>query len=977
MKKIALLLTISILSLSTQISACTWYNASVVQIGDLGNDQFLITFELCQGDSDGPNSLTTGFLLDIQCATIDNLLTPSLTSTNGQTINATINGTTIEWGDIDDPNAPVFIDQNVNGGAQQCFTVDVIVTIDFNCTTASNVITYDFVAAQGAFSGQVYPPTGLNHCWNSFSQILPCTTAHSFDLSINQNTFGSWSGGPNGDSLQILDSQGNVVASYDSQTLFNLGQNGFSTTVNLYPLCFECGIFTINYYSPNIDSLGNVVQPKWIEVDFDGVTYTSSTDYQISFIFDSGIDCSIITAIDPTCPSNCDGSIEFNDSLLVAPVSYSIDGGLTTQANNLFSNLCLGTYYINVQDAGGFSLIDTVTLFASAQDVDLGPDDSLCDGATQLLDAGPNYAAYLWQDNSTNQTYNATSSGQYYVEVIDTNGCINRDTIELGIDQITAVLTNLVNESCNNALNGAATIQGILGSGNGQMTVTWTDPGGNQFATENVNQGGSSSQTGLYSGPWTVDIDDPFGCHWDTTFFIQVGSININTNLGHPQCHNTPTGSITAFSSTTGTFQFDITDLNGTSLNLPGTNTANSLIFGTYVISITDDNGCFNEITVELIDPLPLDVDINITAPPCYGDATGIAFIENVYNYQGDFDEIYFSWDPANVAGLGETLIQNQYSGEYTISLQDEIGCTYEESFIIPSPDPLIGVVEVISPTYCRTRGFQKGNGEVTVTTAGAGSSGTGNVTYLWRNLENGDESTTTTFIVNVPGLMEVTVTDDHHCTYIDTVLVDSLNPVAAFTPISDQFHGPGEFEGTEDMEVQFINESYNFSKPSYFLSDTLFKINLDTETVPNEYGDWFFSDVYNEKIKATFKGEKEYLVCYVASNFNDCVDTTCNLFIVHAFPELNIPNVFTPDAAPNNEFYFPSRGISEFDCGVYNRYGIEVFHYNSISESWDGNNFKNDKPCKDGVYFYSYLATSTNGTQFEGQGNIHLIRKK
>ena len=359
------------------------------------------------------------------------------------------------------------------------------------------------------------------------------------------------------------------------------------------------------------------------------------------------------------------------------------------------------------------------------------------------------------------------------------------------------------------------------------------------------------------------------------------------------------------------------------------------------------------------------------------GIPPGVHFIDTVFNYQGAYNSIFYAWDPnpAGANGLGVTSNLSLGAGEYVIEIVDDIGCSREFTFFITEPNPLIGVVDVVSPTYCRTAGFQKGNGEIIVTAAGLDSSGSGNVQYHWVNLENGDESDNTTFIVNVPGWMEVTLTDDNNCTYVEQVYVDSLNPIADFTFESDEFEGPSEFEGTEDMDIEIINQSLNFAKPSYVLSDTIFKINW--HTADTTHSNWFFSYDYNEKIDTTLTGEDKYLVCMVAKNFNDCRDTLCKEVIVHAFPELDVPNVFTPGAVPNNEFFFPNRGIEIFDCGVFNRYGVEVYHFNNINDQWDGNNMKNDKPCQDGVYFFSYKATSTNGTQFDGQGNVHLIRVK
>src|SRR5690554_1888607 len=65
--------------------------------------------------------------------------------------------------------------------------------------------------------------------------------------------------------------------------------------------------------------------------------------------------------------------------------------------------------------------------------VNLGNDTSFCDNNPILLDAG-NFpgATYLWNDNSTNQTLQVNTSGQYYVTVI-ANGCVGTDTINITV----------------------------------------------------------------------------------------------------------------------------------------------------------------------------------------------------------------------------------------------------------------------------------------------------------------------------------------------------------------------------------------------------------------------------------------------------------------------------------------------------------------------------------------------------------------
>lgn len=62
--------------------------------------------------------------------------------------------------------------------------------------------------------------------------------------------------------------------------------------------------------------------------------------------------------------------------------------------------------------------------------VELGNDTSVCEGQEQLLDATTINATYLWQDQSTEATYLAINSGQYYVDVTQ-NSCTSRGSILL------------------------------------------------------------------------------------------------------------------------------------------------------------------------------------------------------------------------------------------------------------------------------------------------------------------------------------------------------------------------------------------------------------------------------------------------------------------------------------------------------------------------------------------------------------------
>ena len=554
--------------------------------------------------------------------------------------------------------------------------------------------------------------------------------------------------------------------------------------------------------------------------------------------------------------------------------------------------------------------------------------------------------------------------------------CTVRDTVIVSNGSIQASLTNVIAASCANSADGAATVSNINGSSGGPYTVTWTDPNGNVHDVNTVAQNGSFTQSNLYLGNWSVNVSDGSGCDWNSNFNIQSGSISIDVAPNDPQCFGTQTGSITATTTTPGTFNFIITDANGNVVNNPGTNTANNLLAGTYTVSFSDGNGCDISEVVVLTDPEQIIASIVTVDPLCHNEITGIAYVGNITNFQGSIDSIYYSWLPIGINGLFKDSVNGLAPGAHELKVVDGMGCENAFSFSIFNPNPLKAITEVTSKTYCRTAVYQNGNGVVIGYTAGTDSSGTGSVAYEWENLVNGDISSFSTFVVKTPGLMQLTITDANGCQDVSTVYVDSLNPIADFSVASDEFLSPTIYEGTEPVKIKITNLSENFAQVGNPLSDTIFQWNLNSTNI-NEVGKWFFTYDLNEKVDTTYLGEEIYEICLVAKNYNDCVDTACADIIVHSITDLVLPNVFTPGAYPNNEFFFPNQGINTFNCTVYNRYGIPVFEFNDIEDKWDGNHYKSGKPCVEGVYFYTYAGLSTNGVKLEGNGHIELIRSK
>jgi gliding motility-associated-like protein len=97
-----------------------------------------------------------------------------------------------------------------------------------------------------------------------------------------------------------------------------------------------------------------------------------------------------------------------------------------------------GSYWVQVSDSCG-STIDTIIVnYNPIPTIDLGNDTTLCEGEILVLDATTSNATYLWQDNSTNPTFNLNQQGTYWVQILDNCGS-TKDTILINYNPLPTV----------------------------------------------------------------------------------------------------------------------------------------------------------------------------------------------------------------------------------------------------------------------------------------------------------------------------------------------------------------------------------------------------------------------------------------------------------------------------------------------------------------------------------------------------------
>jgi len=147
-----------------------------------------------------------------------------------------------------------------------------------------------------------------------------------------------------------------------------------------------------------------------------------------------------------------------------------------------------------------------------------------------------------------------------------------------------------------------------------------------------------------------------------------------------------------------------------------------------------------------------------------------------------------------------------------------------------------------------------------------------------------------------------------------------------------------------------------------------------------------------------TFDGE--VIGCYAITAVDDAdgdpggnsnESAISNVICLEACPNLELPNVFTPNGDSFNRSFTVVRdengiplvnSIGGFDIQIFNRWGQRVYSTNSLADfiepGWDGIDENTGQECSEGVYFYvcKYAALSVRSVpEQELHGSIHLFR--
>jgi gliding motility-associated-like protein len=376
---------------------------------------------------------------------------------------------------------------------------------------------------------------------------------------------------------------------------------------------------------------------------------------------------------------------------------------------------------------------------------------------TAAPSGGTSPYTYSWSPAGGNAaTTTGLPAGSYTVTVTDFNGCPKNFSYTLTEPpDLISILETQTNVLCNGATTGAASFT-VTGGVPG-YTYLWS-PGG-QVNDTAVNLG---------AGNYIAVVTDLNGCHDTVPVNITEPPLlqPVIDSAVDISCNGNSNGAI--YVSVSGgapgyTYSWSPGGYN--------TEDITGLDTGTYVLTVTDSNGCIKTVSATIIQPAAVSplpgLPVSSTNLFCNNDSSGTASVDVIL--LGGTPPYNYSWSTGDTT----SSVSNLHAGSITITILDANGCTADTTFIISEPAPLITSIINPSPYNCgfdvSCNGMSDANLDLTVT------GGTVPYTYDWNS-----GADTSQDLSNIPaGPYNLTVTDSNGCVANDLYNVTEPAPIA------------------------------------------------------------------------------------------------------------------------------------------------------------------------------------------------------
>lgn len=340
---------------------------------------------------------------------------------------------------------------------------------------------------------------------------------------------------------------------------------------------------------------------------------------------------------------------------------------------------------------------------------------------------------------AVNPTHTYTSTpGLYTITHIVTGLCsVDTNVTTINVLNLCCVLDLTITSTgvnCNGSCDGTATA--VVSNGTAPYTYLW----GNLSTTSTI--------TNLCAGTYAVTVIDAAGCSetamvsiLDNTTLLE-GSITSSDVTCGGACDG-----ITTVTPIGGTAPYTYAWSNGsTTISLGG------LCAGTYMLTITDANGCDVVLTTVITEPTALSLTTTSTGINCNGNCDGTA---TTVASNGTAPYTY-AWSNGSTA----ISLSGLCAGTYGVTVTDANGCTTAGSVNVDSTALLAASIASTDVTCA---------GTCDGTATASPIAGTAPYTYAW---SDGSSSNSLTGLC--ADTFNVTVTDANGCSTDTTIIIDA-----------------------------------------------------------------------------------------------------------------------------------------------------------------------------------------------------------
>ncbi len=430
-------------------------------------------------------------------------------------------------------------------------------------------------------------------------------------------------------------------------------------------------------------------------------------------IQNSGTNISCIGGNDGSISIYISGGIPNYQIYCLGPDGFSSNDSLLT-------DLYAGIYFISVVDSASCTFSQEIILTEPADSLyaDLTLNNNVCfeDTIASILitpiGGSPDYSI-SWEgpDGFLSNQFLVENliSGFYNYELIDTNLCNFRDTIE--ISNAPEILLN-------------ETLSDIDCYGNMDGSIV-TDPSGGGLTYSyfwNSSNGYSSDQQSIFDldiGIYCLAIETDLSCSANFCFSInETDSLYANDSLIQPTCGYANGAIILDIIGGSSPFTIDWGIASGPNLS--------SLVAGVYTAQVIDSLNCSYSFDYELIGPDSLIIDANLQNPSCFNSTNGSISVQ----ISGGTPSYEILWSGPDGFFSNATSISNLSNGNYQLDVIDSLGCSVFEEYDVIMPDSIS--VEFYSILYDNGYNISTNGSNDGFIGISSVSGGTANFSFSW-----------------------------------------------------------------------------------------------------------------------------------------------------------------------------------------------------------------------------------------------------